>query len=173
MQKVIIFILSSILLTGCAVPLLPDLSANLARVNDQLKRVNYNARNPPGGSQTVAVETDGKVCDQAAFQAGITDQYVLGWNMGVGDREATYRFLAKNHPNNTAARHNYELYKGKTLSIKGTGNAMEYGTKMGDRGQILNPCQSSSYLQGESEGRRAVAKDLKTLAEQEIESRYE
>ena len=140
--------------------------------NDNLRKVNDNLRNTPGSSQTVTAEAE-EVCDQTAFQAGFSDEYVTTWNREIGNREMTYRFLSQSHPNDEVARHNYELYRGKTLSTKGVGNAMKYDLDMDSHGHLRNACQSSSYTQGGSAGIRAVARDLKTLSEQEIERHYE
>lgn len=171
MRKVIFPIVSSVLLAGCAA--LPDLNASLAQINDNLRKANYSLRNASGGSKTVTAEAEDEVCDKQAFQSGFSDEYVRNWNLEVGNREATYRLLFKSHPDDAAARHNYELYKGQTFSTKGIGNGMTYGINMDGKGNIKNPCQSGSYIQGRTAGTRAVTNDLKVLSEQEIERRYE
>ena len=166
-NTIILMVLGGGLLAGCTVPLLPDLNANLKSVNANLKNVNAGLRGGAGLPSTVAgVEAD--VCDPVAFKAGFEDQYVTNWNQTVGNRESTYRFISQQRPENAAARHNYELYRGKRLSGKGIGHQVEYGLQFDTQGHIYNDCQARSYTQGGTAGLHAVAQDLQALRDQEL-----
>jgi hypothetical protein len=107
------------------------------------------------------------VCDSAAFDAGFQDQYVVNWNREIGNKEALYRLQSQQHPEDTIARQNYALYRGKLLNGKGVG-AQDYVLKIDHQWHIQNACQAHSYQQGEIAGLRAVTRDLKALAAQEV-----
>ena len=160
-------VLSACLLGGCTMPLLQDMNASLKSVNANLRGVNDSLRGasdtPPA---TVAAATS-NVCDQVAFEAGFRDQYVVDWNREIGSREALYRLQSKQHPEDTTARQNYALYRGKLLNGKEVGN-QDYVLKFDNNGHILNDCQARSYTQGERAGMRTVDRDLKALAAQEV-----
>jgi len=164
----ILIVLSGGLLAGCT-PFLEDLNANLKSVNANLKNVNTGLRGGAGSPSTTLADSDADVCDPVAFKAGFEDQYVANWNHTVIDREGFYRYLSQQRPNAAAARHNYDLYRGKRLSSKGIGRQMEYGVEFNNKGRILNYCQSNSYMKGERAGIQAAGRDLKVLADQEIE----
>jgi hypothetical protein len=162
-------VLSGWLLAGCTVPLLQDMNANLKSVNASLKNVNADLRGSTGMPSTTVADVDADVCDPVAFKAGFQDQYVINWNQTVGNQESIYRLISQQHPENAAAHHNYELYRGKRLSGKGIGQQMEYRVQFDNQGRILNYCQSNSYMKGESAGIRAAGQDLKALRDQELE----
>jgi hypothetical protein len=156
------------LLVGCTIPLLPDLNAGLQSVNASLRGVNDSLRGTSGTPATVAASAS-DACDPTAFKAGFEDQYVTHWNMEIGSRETHYRFISQQRPENAAARHNYELYRGKPLSGKGIGYQMEYRVQFDNQGRILNYCQSNSYMKGESAGIRAAGQAIQALTDQELE----
>lgn len=165
-NPMILLVLSGGLLAGCTVPLLPDLNANLKSVNASLRSVNDGWRGTSSTPPTVSAAPP-DVCDPAAFQAGFKDQYVVNWNREIGSREALYRLQSQQHPDNAAARQNYALYRGKSLNGKAVGEP-DYVLKIDPNWHIQNACQSHSYQQGEIAGMRAVDRDLRALAAQEI-----
>jgi len=167
-NPIILLVLSGSLLAGCT-PFLEDLNANLKSVNANLKNVNAGLRGNTGMPSTTVAGIDAGACDPAAFQAGFKDQYVVDWNSEVGRKEALFRLQRQQHPEDTAARQNYALYRGKLLSGEGVGDkATAYGLKFDNNGHIQNDCQARSYQQGKTAGGTAAVTNFKALAAQEI-----
>ena len=115
-------VLSACLLAGCTAPLLQDMNASLKSVNANLRGVNDSLRGASGTPPATVAAATSNACDQAAFEAGFKDQYVVNWNREIGSREALYRLQSKQHPEDAAAHHNYVLYQGKLLNGKEVGN---------------------------------------------------
>jgi len=166
-NTMLLLVLGGGLLAGCTAPLLPELNANLKRVNASLRSTNDSLRGTSSRLPTVSAAPP-DVCDPAAFKAGFEDQYVVTWNQIVGHQESLYRLLSQQHPENPAARQNYELYRGRRLSGKGIGHHVEYGLQFDTQGHLYNDCQARSYTQGGTAGLHAVAQDLKALRDQEL-----
>ena len=164
-----LIVLSAYLLAGCTVPLLPDLNANLKSVNASLRSVNDGLRGASSTPPATVSAATPDVCDQAAFEVGFKDQYVVDWNSEIGRKEALYRLQSKQHPEDAAVRQNYALYRGKLLSGKGVGDkAIEYGLKFDNNGHIQNDCQARSYQEGKIAGGAAAVNNFKALAAQEV-----
>ena len=168
-NTLLLLVLSSGLLAGCTVPLLQDMNTGLQSVNASLKSVNASLRGSTGMPSTTVAGSAADACDPVAFKAGFQDQYVTHWNHTVGNQEAVYRLISQQHPENAAAHHNYELYRGKRLSGKGIGHQVEYALQFDTQGHIYNDCQARSYTQGERAGIQAAGQDLQALRDQEIE----
>lgn len=157
MTRHLITLLSACLLVGCA-PLLEDLQA----INANLKAVNSGLGTSTPSVHTVTATVDEKVCNRRAFEEAFRRDYTNQWNAAIRRKESYYQVVLKQSPQDTAARHNYALYRGKRVdSGLGYGN-LDYGVNSTD------PCIVQSTLQGMSDGGRVAMENLKALEEQEI-----
>lgn len=158
MRLPLLLIVAGGLLTGCA-SLLDDMQS----LNASLSRVNSALRTNSGGTSGVHVvnATVESTCNQAAFEEAFKRQYNIDWNDMIGQKEDYYRLSVEQNPNDTAAKHNYALYRGRKL--KGMKFiTSEYGINSDDH------CIVQSYFQGQHAGSQAAARDFGELESQEI-----
>jgi hypothetical protein len=113
------------------------------------------------------VSVPGDVCDLRAFEAGYASAYMRSWNNSLGFRDQIFEAKLKRNPQDPAARHNYELYKGKRFDTAG-GSTMRYAPRMDRDWHLSNACEANSYRMGENAGIEAANEDYRALRAKEI-----
>ncbi len=167
-MKNLILIAAILVLAGCA-----EGGSVLQNISSTLQALNGGGTiqklGDEGGYQPVnlSVPSEPGICDRTAYMDGFKTGYVNTWNKSVSSSATNFRLGVELHPKDTAAKHNYALYKNKQI-IYSSGKESLYVAKWDDQGNITNSCQSSGFMSGKHNGNTAGSADLGALQAQEV-----